>query len=184
MNGLVVPGDPGIPAGLSPTKYRNFAPRVGIAYAPDFQNGLLRALLGEAGKSSIRASYGVFYTAFPGLTAGIMYVVPPYGYNYLSPEPPLFSTPFINSSNGVQNADPFPLNFPPHNVSAKDPYTGFDFAAVTPISADPYFYYRNAVPYTENYMFSIQRQLAESALLTVSFAGNQGHHLLVLVPHF
>jgi len=182
MNGLVVPGDPGIPAGLSPTKYRNFAPRVGIAYAPDFQNGLLRALLGEAGKSSIRASYGVFYTAFPGLTAGIMYGVPPYGYNYLSPEPPLFSTPFINSSNGVQNADPFPLNFPPHNVSAKDPYTGFDFAAVTPISADPYFYYRNAVPYTENYMFSIQRQLAESALLTVSFAGNQGHHLLVLVP--
>ena len=49
---------------------------------------------------------------------------------------------------------------------------------MTPISADPYFYYRNSVPYTENYMFSIQRQITQNALLTVSYAGNQGHHLL------
>jgi hypothetical protein len=182
VNGLLVPGDPGIPPTLSTSKYRNFAPRIGIAYAPDFQNGLLKALFGDPGQSSIRASYGIFYTAFPGLTAGIMYGVPPYGYNYLSPEPPLFATPFINAAEGVENTDPFPLNFPPRNVSAKSPYTGFDFAAVTPISADPYFYYRNAVPYTENYMFSIQRQVLKSALVTVSYAGNQGHHLLVLVP--
>ncbi len=182
INGLVVPGDPGIASTLSPAQYHNFAPRLGIAYSPKFDNGFLRALFGESGKSSIRASYGIFYTAFPGLTAGIMYGVPPYGYNYLSPQPPLFSTPFISSSNGVQNADPFPLNFPPHNVSASNPYTGFNFAAVTPISADPYFYYRNQTPYTENYMFSIQRQIAKAALLTVSYAGNQGHHLLVLVP--
>ncbi|MGA2742393.1 MAG: TonB-dependent receptor, partial [Bryobacteraceae bacterium] len=137
---------------------------------------------GGPGKSSIRSSYGIFYTAFPGLTAGIMYGVPPYGYNYLSPEPPLFATPFINSADGAENTDPFPMNFPPHNVSAQNPYTGFNFAAVTPISADPYFYYRNSVPYTENYMFSIQRQIGLSTLLTVSYAGNEGHHLLVLVP--
>ncbi len=182
MNGLVVPGDPGIPPTLSRSKYRNFAPRIGIAYAPKFQNGFLRMLFGDSGQSSIRASYGIFYTAFPGLTAGIMYGVPPYGYNYLSPQPPLFATPFINSADGAQNVDPFPLNIPPHNVSARNPYSGFDFAAVTPISADPYFYYRNSVPYTENYMFSIQRQISKAALLTVSYAGNQGHHLLVLVP--
>ena len=109
MNGLVVPGDPGIPSTSSPAKYHNFAPRVGIAYSPDSQNGLLHALLGGSGKSSIRASYGMFYTAFPGLTAGIIYGVPPYGYNYLSPQPPLFSTPFINSSNGAENTDPFPF---------------------------------------------------------------------------
>ena len=159
--GLVVPGDPGIPSTLSPSKYHNFAPRVGLAYSPD-------------AKTSIRASYGIFYTAFPGLSAGIMYGVPPYGYNYLSPQPPLFSTPFINASNGVENTDPFPLTFPPHG--------SFNFAAVTPISADPYFYYRNDVPYSENYMFSLQRQLAKTTLLTVSYVGNEGHHLLVLVP--
>jgi hypothetical protein len=179
---LVVPGDPGIPSTLSPSQFHNFAPRVGIAYSPEFTSGLLGALFGGPGKSSIRASYGMFYTAFPGLTAGIMYGVPPYGYNYLSPELPLFATPYINAADGAQNTDPFPLAFPPHNVSAGNPYTGFDFAAVTPISADPYFYYRNSVPYTENYMFSLQRQIGISTLLTVSYAGNEGHHLLVLVP--
>ncbi len=180
--GLVVPGDPGIPSTLSPSQYHNFAPRLGIAYSPKFKNGFLHTLFGDSGKSSIRASYGIFYTAFPGLTAGIMYGVPPYGYNYLSPQPPLFATPFISSSDGSQTTDPFPLNFPPHNVSAKNPYMGFNFAAVTPISADPFFYYRNQTPYTENYMFSLQRQLSKMSLLTVSYAGNQGHHLLVLVP--
>jgi hypothetical protein len=166
---LVVPGDPGIPSTLSPTKYRNFAPRAGVAYAPN-------------AKTSIRASYGIFYTAFPGLDAGVMYGVPPFGYNYLSPAPPLFATPFTNAGNGAENTDPFPLNFPPHNVSASNPFTAFNFAAVTPIAADPFFYYRNSVPYTENYMLSFQRQIASNALLTVSYAGNQGHRLLVLAP--
>jgi hypothetical protein len=182
MNGLVVPGDPGIPPTLSPSQYHNFAPRVGLAYSPNFDNGILKTIFGGPGKSGIRSSYGIFYTAFPGLTAGIMYGVPPYGYNYLSPEPPLFATPFINSADGAQNTDPFPLNFPPHNVSTQNPFTGFDFAAVTPIGADPYFYYRNSVPYTEDYMLSIQRQIGASALLTISYAGNEGHRLLVLAP--
>ena len=62
---LVVPGDPGIPSTISPTKYLNFAPRTGVAWSPN-------------AKTSVRASYGMFYTAFPGLTAGIMYGVPPY----------------------------------------------------------------------------------------------------------
>ncbi len=179
---LLVPGDPGIPSTLSPSKDRNFAPRIGVAYSPNFENKFLKALFGGAGQSSIRSSYGIFYTAFPGLSTGIMYGIPPYGYNYLSPAPPLFATPFVSAASGTQNSDPFPLNFPPHNVSAANPYTSFDFAAVTPISAAPYFYYRNAVPYTENYMFSIERQMFSTARLTVSYAGNQGHHLLVLLP--
>lgn len=179
--GLVVPGDPGIPTTLSPTQYRNFAPRVGLAYSPTFHDGIGKKIFGD-GKTSIRSSYGIFYTAFPGLSAGIMYGVPPFGYNYLSPAPPLLAAPFINASNGAMNTDPFPLAFPPHNVSASNPDTQFNFAAVTPISADPYWYYRNVVPYTENYMFSIQRQIKTNTLLTVSYVGNQGHHLLENVP--
>jgi Carboxypeptidase regulatory-like domain len=181
-NGLVVPGDPGIPSTLSPTKYGSFAPRIGLAYSPSFKSGFLKTIFGDGGKSSIRASYGIFYTAFQGLSAGILYGVPPFGYNYLSPSPPLFATPFINSSNGAQNTNPFPFTFPPHNVSAKNPDTTFDFAAATPIGAAPFFYNRNKVPYTEDYMLSVQRQITSKALLTVSYVGNQGHHLLVLVP--
>jgi hypothetical protein len=179
---LLVPGDPGIPSTLSPTQYHNFAPRIGLAYSPGFHDGFLKTLFGDGGKSSVRASYGIFFTGFPGLTAGIMYGIPPFGYNYLSSSPPLFSTPFVDASDGAQHPDPFPLSFPPHNASAQNPYTGFNFATATPISADPYFYYRNSVPYTENYMFSIQRQITKDALFTVSYTGNQGHHLLVLLP--
>ena len=48
------------------------------------------------------------------------------------------------------------------------------------MSADPFFYYRNRVPYINNYMFSIQRQITSSTLLTVSYVGNQGHHILAV----
>jgi hypothetical protein len=179
--GLLVPGDPGIPSTVSPSRGDNFAPRLGIAYAPKFDQGILRKIFGTAGKSSIRASYGIFYTAFPGLSAGVMYAVPPYGYNYLSPEPPLFASPFINAANGGQNINPFPLAFPPHNVSAKNPDTSFNWPSVIPVSADPYFYYRNDVPYTENYMLSVERQITPSMLLAMSYVGNQGHHILAVV---
>jgi hypothetical protein len=180
--GLVVPGDPGIPSTIAPSRWNNFAPRLGLAYSPHFNHGPLKMLFGDGTKSSIRASYGIFYTAFPGLSAGIMYAVPPFGFNYLSPTPPLFATPFIDASNGTQNVDPFPLTFPPHNVSQSNPDTSFNFASVLPISADPYFYYRNGVPYTENYMLSFERQITTRILLTTSYVGNQGHHLLALLP--
>jgi hypothetical protein len=179
---LVVPGDPGIPSTISPAKKDNFAPRIGIAYAPRFDRGILKDIFGDRGKSSIRASYGIFYTAFPGLSAGVMYGVPPFGYNYLSPEPPLFATPFINAADGGQNTNPFPLTFPPHNVSAKNPDTQ-SFANQIPVSADVSFYYRNAVPYTENYLLSFQRQITRGTLLTMSYVGNQGHHILAVVSN-
>lgn len=179
---LVVPGDPGIPSTISPSKPDNFAPRIGFAYAPRFDDGILKGIFGDSGRSSIRASYGIFYTAFPGLSTGIMYGVPPFGYNYLSPEPPLFATPFVNASDGGQNTNPFPLTFPPHNISAKNPDTQ-SFASVIPISADVSFYYRNAVPYTENYMLSFERQLTTSTLLTMSYVGNEGHHILAVVSN-
>jgi hypothetical protein len=179
---LVVPGDPGIPSTISPSKPDNFAPRIGFAYAPRLDGGILKELFGDGGKSSIRASYGMFYTAFPGLSAGVMYGVPPFGYNYLSPEPPLFATPFINAADGGQNTNPFPLTFPPHKVSASHPDTQ-SFASVIPISADVSFYYRDAVPYTENYMFSFERQITNSTLLTMSYVGNQGHHILAVVSN-
>jgi hypothetical protein len=182
LPGLLVAGDPGIPKTLSPTQYDNFAPRVGLAYAPRFDQGPLRTVFGSSGQSSIRASYGVFYTAFPGLSAGIMYSVPPFGFNYLSPGPPLMATPFITAATGVNNGQRFPFPFPPHNVSASHPDTSVNWANFAPLAADPFFYYRNRVPYINNYMFSIQRQTTRDTLLTVSYVGNQGHNILALVP--
>jgi hypothetical protein len=180
LPGLLVPGDPGIPKTLAPTRYKNFAPRLGFAYAPKFDHGFLKALFGSDGKGSIRASYGIFYTEFPGLAAGIMYGVPPYGYNYLSPAPPLMATPFITAATGANNEQRFPFPFPPHNVSRTNPDSSVNWANFAPLAADPFFYYRNQVPYISNYMLSVQREIASRALLTVSYVGNQGHRVLAV----
>ena len=52
--------------------YTNFAPRLGLAYSPKFQSGLLEKIFGSSGTTSVRAGYGAFYTAIEGLSAGIM----------------------------------------------------------------------------------------------------------------
>ena len=178
--GFVFPGDPGIPSTISPSKTHNFAPRIGLAYSPTFSGGMLSKVFGGAGKSSIRASYGMFYTAFQGLSTGIMYAVPPYGYNYLSPAPPLFATPFITAATGVNNGQRFPFPFPSESnpPSAKNPDSSVNWPNFFPIGADPFFYYRNSVPYTENYMLSMERQITSKLLLTLSYVGNQGHHIM------
>jgi Carboxypeptidase regulatory-like domain len=182
LPGLLVAGDPGIPKTLSPTSYKNFAPRIGVAFAPAFNSRFLRAIFGSDGKGSIKAGFGVFYTRFPGLLAGVMYSVPPFGYNYLSPGPPLLATPFISASTGFNNGQRFPFSFPPHGVSRSNPDAFIDWANFAPLAADPFFYYRNRVPYINNYMLSIQRQLTSRALLTISYVGNEGHHVLTIVP--
>jgi hypothetical protein len=179
-NGLVFPGDRGIPRTLSPASYTNFAPRIGLAYSPNFSGGILKTIFGNNGNSSIRAGFGLFYTAFQGLSAGIMYGVPPYGYNYLSPAPPLFDKPFITAADGTDTGQRFPFPAPPLNASAQNPQPGVDFKNYIPVNAAPYFFHDNHVPYDESYMLSIQRQIAAGTLLTVSYAGNQGHHLMVV----
>jgi len=180
--GLLVAGDPGIPKTLAPTNYKNFAPRLGFAYSPRFDQGFWKAIFGGSGKSSLRASYGLYYTEFPGLLAGIMYAVPPFGYNYLSPGPPLLATPFITAASGFNNGQRFPFSFPPHNVSRSHPDNSINWANFVPLSADPFFYYRNRAPYINNYMFSIQREITSRAVLTVNYVGNQGHHMLAVIP--
>jgi hypothetical protein len=179
--GLLVAGDPGIPKTLAPTSYKNFAPRIGFAYSPKFDQGFWSKVFGASGQSSIRASYGLFYTAFQGLSAGIMYSVPPFGFNYLSPAPPLLATPFITAATGFDNGQRFPFPFPSHNVSVSNPDTSVNWNNFIPLAADPFFYYRNHVPYVSSYMFSLQRQITSHTLLTASYVGNQGHHILALV---
>ena len=122
------------PSTISPSKGHNFAPRLGLAYSPDFDHGILRAIFGDSSQSSIRASYGIFYTAIPGLSAGVMYAVPPFGYNYLSPGPPYLRHRSSTPKWRRRILNPFPLTFPPHNVSAKNPDISFDWPSVLPVA--------------------------------------------------
>ncbi len=180
--GLVFPGDPGIPRTLAPTRYDNIAPRVGISYSPNFQNGLLGEIFGGTGKTSLRAGYGVFFTAFEGLSASIMSANPPYGYDYNSLAPPLFATPFVTAASGQNNGQRFPLSLPGLGASVNNPNSDVDWSQFLPITGVPSFARGNVPPYTENYMLSLQREIASNTVLSMSYVGTQAHHLLVLVP--
>ena len=179
--GMLMASDPGVPRTLAPAGYKNFAPRIGVAYSPAPEGGIWRKILGSNGQSSVRASFGLFYTAFPGLATGIMYAVPPFGFNYLSPGPPLFATPFITAATGVNNGQRFPFPFPPHNVSRSNLDTSVDWSNFVPIAADPFFDHSNRTPYVDSYMFSFQRQITKNTVLTASYVGNQGHRILAVV---
>ena len=179
--GLVFPGDPGIPDTLAPTKYTNFAPRLGLAYSPDAENGILHRLLGNAGATSIRAGYGMYYTAFEGLSAGIMSANPPYGYDYTSLAPPTFANPFVNANTGQSVLQPFPEPIPSYGASAGNPNSTINWSQFEPITGVPAFNPRNVPPYTQSYTLTIQRELAKDTLLSVGYVGSQAHYLLVLV---
>ena len=66
-NGWVVPGDPGFQALSLPHAITTSRPRVGLAYSPGFSDGSLGKIFGGPGKSSIRASYGIYYTSIEDL---------------------------------------------------------------------------------------------------------------------
>lgn len=177
--GIVFPGDPGIPRTLAPTKYRNLAPRIGLAWSPGPQEGVARTLFG-AGKTNIRAGYGQFYTAFEGLSASIMSANPPYGYDYNSTASPLFSTPFVAAATGQSTGQPFPSPIAAYGASKSTPDTAVDWSKYLPITGVPSFYYRNVSPYSESYMLSLERELAPNTVLSVGYVGSQAHHLVVL----
>ncbi|MGH9430182.1 MAG: TonB-dependent receptor domain-containing protein [Terriglobia bacterium] len=176
--GWLVPGDPGVPPTLAPTYYRGFAPRAGLAYSPNVGSGLLGKLLGGPGKTSIRMGYGVFYTSVEDYTQFIEVGDSPYGLFYVSPSPPLFATPYIDRATGNSEGQRFPFIFPPANSSPSHPDTTFNWPAVEPISGAPIFFHTNQMPYSEDYEVSLQRQFGVNTVLSMSYVGTQGHHLI------
>jgi len=176
---LVYPTDPGVPDTLVPQRNR-FAPRVGLAYSPGMEKGLLGKIIGGPGKTSIRAGFGIFYSVIEGNTIAIDEPQPPYGTSYTSSAPPLFATPFISAADGETHVQVFPFAFPPLDATLKHPNPNIDFAPFLPqagMTAPPP---TNTYPYNENYFLSIERQLGSNTLLSVSYAGSQAHHLLLI----
>jgi len=182
--GWVFPGDPGVPRTLAPTRWNNFAPRFGLAYAMGDHDGLLGKLFGKAGASSIRAGYALSYSALEGATDFNEIGDAPFG-NYTGQNEPTFAAPFTNRASGQSVQNLFPVAPPPKHFSAKNPASGapYDtlaefFTAFGTIGSSPAFYNKNQLPYAQNYEFSFQRQLSPSDVVTLSYVGTQGRRLL------
>jgi hypothetical protein len=181
--GILYPGDPGVSRTLAPIENANFSPRVGIAWSPAAGNdSFLVKLLGPPGTTSVRAGFGNFYTAIEALTIGVLAANAPYGTTYSSPAPPLFATPFVTASNGQNFGQPFPYQFAPLNSSRNHPDADFDWASFEPISGIPGYSMHNRIPYTEEWMLSVERQAGAKTVLSASYVGTSSHRQLVLMP--
>jgi hypothetical protein len=183
--GLVFPGDPGVPRSLAPAR-NDFAPRAGIAWSPTATTPWLHALTGGPGQTSIRTGYGIFYTAYEGLSAGIMSANPPYGYTYTSAAPPLFASPFTVAATGA-NADEgpgfqqrFPLQKVAYGASPSNTNSNVNWAQFEPLVGIPALDPADVTPYAQHWMASIERQFSGAALISISYIGTSTHHLLVL----
>lgn len=176
--GWVVPGDPGVPRTLAPTRYHNFAPRIGLAYSPSTDSGWIAKLTGGPGKTSIRMGYGIYYTSVEDLSQFQEIGDAPYGDFLFNGNSPGFGTPYEDRATGLTFQSPFPFVFPPAHVSAKNPDTTFDWASVEPLSGALAFDPHNVSPRSEQYDVSLQRQFGTKTVLSASYVGNQGHHLV------
>jgi len=169
--GLVVPGDAGVPKGLSNTYYKSFAPRIGVAWSPGAKDGILGKLFGGAGKTSIRAGYGIFYNPVEQLVLEQFSAEPPFGGSTF-----VFNTQFNTPFRGQDGQTTFPnpfngiLNPPrekPVDWSVFRPILLFGQAAKNP-----------RTQYAEQYNLTVQREVARDLVLTMAYVGRQGHRLL------
>jgi hypothetical protein len=179
--GILYPTDPRVRRTLAPPG-DEFSPRIGLAYSPDrTTDDWLGKVLGGPGKTSIRAGFGLYYTSIEALTIGVLAANAPYGTTYSSPAPPLFSDPFVTASNGQNLGQYFPVTFAPLDSTSSHPDPHVDWSQYVPISGIPAYPVSNRIPYTEQYMFSLERQFGDNTLFSASYVGNQSHRLLVLV---
>jgi len=157
--GLVVPGDPGVPAGMTTTYYKSFAPRIGIAYSP-----------GRDGKTSIRAGWGLFYNPIEELVLAQFGAEPPFG-GSSSLSDVFFNTPFVNQDE-FQSPNPFGGIITPTKGQPTD------LSLFRPILLYGEFGPHLRTQYTSQYNLTIQRELSNSTMFQIGYVGSQGHRLL------
>jgi hypothetical protein len=168
--GLVVPGDKGIPNGLSDSYYKSFAPRIGLAWSPAAKDGVWGKIFGGPGKTSIRAGFGIFYNPVEQLVLEQFSAEPPFGgstflFNtqFNTPFAGQDGTVFPNPFNGILN----PPRGQPVDWSLFRPILLFGQASKNP-----------RTQYAEQYNLTIQREVAKDLVLQVAYVGRQGHRLL------
>jgi Carboxypeptidase regulatory-like domain len=158
--GLVVPGDAGIEPGLTQTYYKAIAPRIGIAWSP-----------GNSGKTSFRAGYGMFYNPMEQLVLEQFGAEPPFGGSIFLSETQ-FNTPFVTQDGGTTYPNPF------NGFITPKPGAAQDWALFEPILLYGDFQPHMRTQFSDQYNFTIQRELSKDTKLEVAYVGSQGHRLL------
>ena len=169
--GLVVPGDKGVPPGLTQTYYKSFAPRLGVAWSPGATDGWLAKLTGGPGKTSIRTGFGLFYNPIEQLVLEQFSAEPPFG-GSSSISSDLFNLPF-ELQNGSTVPNPF------HGILSPPPGQPQDWSLFRPILLFGQFLPHLRSQYAEQYNLTLQREIGLDTVLQLGYVGSGGHRLLV-----
>jgi hypothetical protein len=155
----VFPGDAGIPAGMTRTYYKAFAPRIGIAWSPS-----------PGGKTSIRAGFGMFYNPIEQLVLEQFSAEPPFGGSTVLSNT-MFNTPFVGQDGSV---NPNPFN------GILNPVRGqpVDWSSFRPILLYGQFQPNMRTQYSEQYNFTIQHEVPGDILFQIGYVGTEAHRLL------
>lgn len=137
---------------------KNFGPKVGFAYSPNFNDGLLGRLLGRDGKTSIRAGFSLAYDyIFDNL---YILSLPPQAQQTIDQTGPPYAPSYL-ANGGIRN-----VLVP----------TGTNAAAAR--AATSAWIDDQDVPYSLTWTGSIQRQFAKNYSVEVRYLGTRGIHLL------
>jgi len=142
---------------------KNFAPRFGLAYAPDFQSGLLHKIFGASDQSSIRASFAMAYdTIVDNL--------------YILSLPPQFNQTIDVGTNFPGT----PLVTPNFLANGGIPPTVSAGATTDPAAAraaTSAWIPDQQVPYSLSWSLTYQREFHRNYALEVRYLGSRGIHL-------
>ena len=180
--GLLFPGDQNCSGSGYRTHYNDFAPRVGIAWSPDWG-----WISGGPGKMSIRAGYGIYYNRGEEELTLQFLTDPPFAITDFGIADvgghPSFAAPFTDVQCLTQSGSPIPsCPAATSSIPNKYPFTApprgskVDFGFFEPFglaTIDPNF----RSPYAENYNLTVQRELPGQIILSVGYVGSMGHRL-------
>jgi hypothetical protein len=158
--GYLFAGDPGVARGIARPQYRNFSPRIGLAFSPSWFG---------PGKLVIRSAYGMFYNPIEQFVYLQFNGEPPFAAASFVPDPG-FATPFVDQT-GTSLPNPFPFVPPP-------PGTPVDFTPYLPIIQFGELLPSLRSQYVEQYNTALEYQISRSIVFGAAYVGSQGHHLL------
>lgn len=170
----------GKPAWYAPDK-NNFAPRVAIAYAPEFGGKFGRFLFGKNGQSAIRAGFGIYYDRIGGTLAVTtdQYGSPGLATSLQGSADSLSTAPRFGGDCGIGGCSGLPAlsAFITPPVSASFPFTpdanvsNIGFVTDTQLKT----------PYAMKFNLSFQRELPKGFVMDVGYVGTIGRQLLTKV---